>query len=104
MTTREQQLLVGQIVEEELTLTLDELSGVCAVERERIVELVELGLLEPQEGAGQRIGGDALRRARTALRLQRDLGINAAGAALVVELLERIEALEAQVHAHSPRR
>lgn len=104
MTTREQQLLVGQIVEEELTLTLDDLSGVCAVERERIVELVELGLLEPQGRAGQRMGGDALRRARTALRLQRDLGINAAGAALVVELLERIEALEAQVHAHSPRR
>ncbi len=104
MTTRDQQLLGGQIVEQELTLTLDELSGVCAVERERIVELVEHGLIEPRDDAGQRIGGDALRRARTALRLQRDLGINPAGAALVVELLERIESLEARLSAHSPRR
>jgi chaperone modulatory protein CbpM len=100
MTTRDQPLLVGQIVEQELTLTLDELSGVCAVERERIVELVEHGLLEPPGGSDQRVGGEALRRARTALRLQRDLGLNAAGAALVVELLERIELLEARLGAH----
>ena len=104
MTTRDQQLLVGQIVEQELTLTIDELSGVCAVERERIVELVEHGLLEPPGGAEQRVGGEALRRARMALRLQRDLGLNAAGAALVVELLERIDVLEARLGGNRMRR
>jgi chaperone modulatory protein CbpM len=97
MATRQTEILVGQILEEEVTLTFDEVSGACAVARERIVELVEQGLLEPRAGADQRLGGDALRRARIALRLQRDLGVNAAGASLVVELLERIELLEARL-------
>jgi chaperone modulatory protein CbpM len=96
METSHTRILVGQLVEEEVTLTLDELCGACAVERERIVELVELGVLETQADARQ-FGGAALRRARLALRLQRDLDLNAAGAALVIELLERIEGLEAQL-------
>jgi len=90
-------ILLGQIVEEELTLTADELSSACAVERERILELIEHGLLELSGDAEQRIGGNALRRASIALRLQRDLEVNAAGATLVVELLERIQALEARL-------
>ncbi|MEO6080026.1 MAG: chaperone modulator CbpM [Steroidobacteraceae bacterium] len=90
-------VLIGKIVEEELRLTLDELSGVCSVERRRIVELVEHGLFDAQNAGDQRFGGDSLRRARLALRLQRDLGVNAAGASLVIELLERIAALEARL-------
>jgi chaperone modulatory protein CbpM len=89
-------ILEGQLVEEELMLTIDELSGVCAVARERIVELLELGVFDARAAGGGRLSGEALRRARLALRLQRDLELNAAGAALVVELLERIDALEAQ--------
>ncbi len=92
-------ILVGQLVEEELTLTIDELSGACAVSRERIVELVELGMFEARAAGSERLGGEALRRARLALRLQRDLELNAAGAALVVELLDRIDALEAQLRS-----
>ncbi len=99
MPTRDIPALSGQIVEEELTLSIEELCGVCAVERERIVELVEYGVIELPAGAAQRFGGEALRRARVALRLQRDLGVNAAGASLVIELLERIDALEARLRA-----
>lgn len=94
MTTPDARILVGEIVEEELTLTVDELCQACAVEQERVAELVEQGLLELQAGGELRLAGDSLRRARVALRLQRDLGVNAAGAVLVVELLERIAALE----------
>jgi chaperone modulatory protein CbpM len=102
MATHDTQILVGQVVEEEWTMTLDELSCACAVERERIVELIEHGLLDAPVEGGQRLGGDSLRRARLALRLQRDLAVNAAGAALVIELLERIEALEARLRAPPP--
>ncbi len=85
-------VLRGQIVEEETVLTLDELSGICAVERRRIVELVDEGVIEARAEA--RFDGEALRRARIAVRLQRDLGLNVAGTALAIELLERIDALE----------
>jgi chaperone modulatory protein CbpM len=90
-------ILAGQIVEEELSLSLEELSCACAVAPEQIAELVELGLLDVSVEGSQRLGGASLRRARLALRLQRDLHINAAGAALVIELMERIEMLEARL-------
>jgi len=35
-----------------------------------------------------------LRRVKTAIHLQRDLGVNLAGAALALELLDRITELE----------
>ena len=57
-------------------------------------ELVDQGIIETRSRTELRFSGTALRRARTALRLQHDLGVNAAGAALVVDLLERIESLE----------
>lgn len=91
------QILVGQVVEEELTLSIDELSSACGVERACIVELIGHGVIEMHGGDAGRLGGGALRRARLALRLQRDLDLNVAGAALVVELLDRIAALEAQL-------
>jgi chaperone modulatory protein CbpM len=94
MATPDTRILIGQILEEELTLTVDELSYACAVDRERVAELIEYGLMEWSPEGDKRLGGNSLRRARVALRLQRDLGLNAAGAALVIELLERIEGLE----------
>lgn len=86
MSTPGDSVLVGHVVEEQITLTVDEVSGICAVERQRIVELVDEGVLDAQS--------PSLQRARLALRLQRDLGVNVAGTALVIELLERIDALE----------
>lgn len=94
-------VLVGELVEEELTLTIEELSDACAVARERIVELLELGVFDAQSADGGRVGGEALRRARLALRLQRDLDLNAPAAALVVELLERIDVLEARLRVRT---
>ena len=87
-------VFTGDIVEEQCDFSLEELSGICAVEQHRIVELVDEGILESQSIAALRFGGEALRRARIAVRLQRDLGVNTAGIALVLQLLERIESLE----------
>lgn len=94
MTPQDSPVLTGQIVEEQLDFSLDELSGICAVERHRIVELVEEGILEANSVTEWRFSGSVLRRARIALRLQRDLGVNAAGIALALELLERVDSLE----------
>lgn len=87
-------VLVGRIVEEEAALTLDELSGLCALEQRTLIELVEEGAIETCSQTEMRFAGDALRRARIAARLQRDLGVNAAGIALALQLLDRIDALE----------
>ena len=94
MTPQDSSVFTGYIVEEHSDLSLDELCGICAVERQRIVELVDEGILETRSVTEWRFSGDVLRRTRIALRLQRDLGVNTAGTALVLELLGRIEWLE----------
>ena len=92
-------VLTGQIVEESTTLTLNEISCACAVHAERILELVEEGILDPVERdlTQWRFSGSSLNRARTALRLQQDLGINLAGAALVLDMMDELECLRAQL-------
>jgi chaperone modulatory protein CbpM len=96
MTTTQHPLLVGQVVEEE-ELSLEQLCDLCAVGRTRILELVEEGVIEPTSPGDVRFAGASLRRARVALRLQRDFAINAPGVALVLDLLERVEVLERRV-------
>jgi chaperone modulatory protein CbpM len=89
------------ILEEQTQLTLADLCRACAVHAERIIELVDAGVLEPlgREPALWRFGGASLYRARRALRLQRDIGIDLAGAALALELLDEIESLRARLRA-----
>jgi chaperone modulatory protein CbpM len=96
---RELPQLVGVLLEEHAELTLAEVCRACAVQDERIVELVEEGVLAPAgpEPRLWRFTYVHVRRARVALRLQQDLGLNPAGAALALELLEEVEALRARL-------
>ena len=89
----------GIVPEEPTELTLAEICRACAVQTEFIVELVDEGVLAPvgQEPQRWRFTYAHLRRARVASRLQRDLGVNLAGAALALQLLEEIEALQARL-------
>jgi len=101
VTHRElQEILSGHILEEDVQLTLGELSRGCAVQAVHIMELVEEGILEPCGGRDPmawRFPGDSLRRARIALRLQQDLDVNLSGAALIIDLLDRVEQLQRQL-------
>jgi chaperone modulatory protein CbpM len=92
-------VMSGLILDETTTLTLDELSCACSVRVERIIELVDEGILEP---VGRDLGewcfpGPSLGRARIAMHLQRDLDINLAGVALVLDLLDELESLRARL-------
>jgi chaperone modulatory protein CbpM len=87
------------ILEEQTGLTLTEVCQACAVRVEFIVGLVDEGVLDPigREPHRWRFNGTHLRRATVALRLQRDLGVNRAGAALALQLLDEIEILQARL-------
>ena len=87
------------IFEEYAVLRVRDLSRICAVDERHIVELVHEGVLNvvDADGTEWRFTGEALRRARLALRLERDLEINLAGVALALELMEEIEQLRRRV-------
>jgi len=88
--------LTGQVLEDYDLVTIGDLCRSCTVEVETVTLLVDEGILDP-------VGSDvetwqfavtSLRRVKTAIHLQRDLGVNLAGAALALELLDRIAELE----------
>ena len=92
-------LIEGRVVEEQVQLTLIELCQACSAEQEHVLTWVFEGVLEPAGNSPQdwRFGGESLRRARLALRLSRDLEINAAGVALALDLLDEIAVLRARL-------
>jgi chaperone modulatory protein CbpM len=99
MSPPEDQALHGAIVEESAVLTVKDLSRICAVDERHIVEFVEEGVLHVVEttAAEWHFTGAALRRARLALRLERDLELNLAGVALALELIEELQRLRREV-------
>ncbi len=99
MSELEQKIHEGLLLDESCELTLAELSRACAMHGDWVLELVEEGILEPRglTPADWRFAPSALRRARIVRNLQQDLGVNLAGAALAVELLEELERLRARL-------
>jgi chaperone modulatory protein CbpM len=95
------QPLPGAIFEETALLTVEDLSRMCAVDERHIVEYVEEGVLHVVEvdTTEWHFTGAALRRARLALRLERDLELNLAGVALALELMEELEHLRRELKA-----
>jgi chaperone modulatory protein CbpM len=92
-------VLIGTVIEEDC-LSLGQLCRACGVPADWVISLVEESIIEPQgdEISRWRFSGNSLVRARSALRLQRDLGVNLAGVALALDLLEEIERLRLHVN------
>lgn len=76
---------------------LQDLSRSLRCNAELIVTLVHEGVLDPlgDTPADWHFAGAALQRARRAVRLMRDLEINPPGVALALELIDKIQRLEA---------
>ena len=83
----------------EYSLSLVEISRCCGVETEAILVLTAEGVLSPRGTAPDewRFNSADLGRAMSALRLERDLGINPAGAALAIDLLDEMRQLRERV-------
>lgn len=91
------------VVEEDLLLTLLELSRACRASEAQIHVWVVEGVLQPVGQSPQewRFAGASLRRARLACRLTQDLEINPPGVALALDLLDEIAALRAGLRRRS---
>ena len=97
----EHDTLRGQLIEAETLITVGELCRHCTVRVEEVISYVQEGILDPLDEAAipekaetWQFHISSVRRVRTAVHLQRDLGVNLAGAALALELLDRIMELE----------
>lgn len=95
-------IIYGQHLEKQL-ITIDELSRLVELHPAVLRRYIVLGLLDPEiESPEPLFDETVVARVLKIERLKRDLGINAAGCALVLDLLERIQELEAQL-AHLQR-
>lgn len=95
----------GELLDDTLRLNLSDLRQRSAVQVEVIIEMVQIGVLEPQGQSPTEwlFNGHDLARLQRALRLQRDLGINLPGLALCIELLEERDKLHARVRVLEQR-
>lgn len=99
MSASQSLVVQSVVVEQSLHFSLVELCQACSAEAGQLMALVEEGVLEPA-GAGPqdwRFAGPSLRRAHAALRLARDLELSPAATALVLDLLDEIEALKSRL-------
>ncbi len=96
MTT---QIIEAVVYDEQLTLTLVELSRACHVHAEWIIELVDEGIIDPlkKDTIHYHFSASCLKHALAVKHLQQDLGINLAGSALVLDLKKEINNLHTQI-------
>ena len=85
------QPVTGVVLDESTVYTLSELGWASGLGADQILTMVEVGILEPLPQRRQWcFTGTSVTRLQTALRLQRDLGVNVEGAALALDLLDEL--------------
>ena len=104
MSTRndDDDVLRAQFLDDDDWLRIDEICNRLCVEQQWIVEMVELGALDPRGGlepADWVFPRRQLPRVLAMTRLVTDLGVNLTGAAIIVELVEERRRLQAQLHS-----
>jgi chaperone modulatory protein CbpM len=87
--------LTGTLLDEELECSLPDICRLCNISTAMVQEMIDEGLLSPRgrEPLDWRFTTMELRRIQITLRLQRDLRVNLPGCALIIDLLEELEAL-----------
>src|ERR1700687_1411490 len=76
-------------------LTLERLAHRAGLEPAVLESFVEYGLVEPQatHGTEMLFNLDCIPRLRTIIRLRRDIGVNLSGIGVILDLLEKVQAL-----------
>ena len=85
-------IIEGVLWDEHSLVSLTEVCSHCGVQTEVVREMVTYGIIEPlgDDDSQWRFTGTSLRRVTTVIRLQRDLGVNLAGAALALDLMDEL--------------
>ena len=93
----------ASVVENEVHMTIVELSHASRTPQELIMTWVSEGVLSPAGSSPEdwRFSGDSLRRAKTAAHLTHDLELNVPGVALALDLLEEISELRSLLKRES---
>lgn len=99
MKSEKPNMLSGELLEEEAEVSLAQLCQACGLSEEEIVKLVDEGIIDPvgHKPATWRFHAISLRRVRITRNMQQELGVNAPGAALALNLLEELEELRARL-------
>ncbi len=84
-------VLQGQILDESIFHDVDELCRYAMVSIDELMQMVDEGILEPMghTPAQWRFNYRDFMRTRIIAHLQHDLGVNLAGAAIIINLLEK---------------
>jgi hypothetical protein len=95
MTNKETRIISGELMDEHIGLTLAELCQLCQLSAEEVQQFIDIGVIEPlsKPSEGWRFESTCVRKVKCAVKLQRDLGVNRAGAALALELIEELHRL-----------
>lgn len=95
----------AELVDEAEPYVLTELCNMLGVHADIIVQMVEIGIVDAEgsKPSEWRFSGQACLRVKKAYRLRRDLGVNLAGAAVALDLLEDLELNRKKVRALETR-
>lgn len=95
----ESEIITAYVFDDDACLTLEELCAACAVEPHWVIHHVEEGLLPPLSGPAEqwRFSSNWLTRTRRMRALERDFDAVPELAALMVDLLEEVDALRAHL-------
>ena len=99
MTNKNAPVVLAELVDAADLYTVGELCIACNVDANWISALVEHGVIEPidQVGADWQFTSLTIVRIAKAKRLERDLNLNPSGLAVVLDLLDEIDGLRAQL-------
>jgi chaperone modulatory protein CbpM len=105
MTNKSAPVVRAELVDAATLCTVDELCLACNVDANWIADLVEHGVIElfGEVGADWRFSSLTIVRIAKAKRLERDLNLNPPGLAVVLDLLDEIDGLRAQLGKVSKR-
>src|SRR5688500_1650428 len=85
------------VLHAEARLSDEQLATAAGIGLARLDELVQLGFIEPASPGSREFTAATAARLKRMLRLEEDLGLDLDSAAIIAELLERLERLESEL-------